>query len=265
MSHPRRPSSSTSSSLARCGSVQRRSTRAIGARLNLSTVGSGPSDKSWSADIVDASRAVATLRVRCRSWGRGCAGASAGSMRDVVATSRAAEGLSGSSRIPLEGPRHRLPPRPGRHPHTRRYRAIFDARYRRCGDGSAVGERVQSVADRASATDAEFPEASGEYGLRYGGMIVERGDAVVIDAFLGARWNAGGDAADGGRHRRDHDVVQDCDDLITTRRAPGGASVKRLGTGVVIRSSRRFVERLAAAPGRPDSWALAGRRLRTAA
>ena len=49
---------------------------------------------------------------------------------------------------------------------------------------------------------------------RDGKTLIERGDAVVVDPFFGTHRNAGRDVADGRCHRRDHDVVDDGDDVI---------------------------------------------------
>src|SRR5688572_13916102 len=78
---------------------------------------------------------------------------------------------------------------------------------------STVGEGVEGGADAAPAADAALAEARRQHCLWYCGEVVERRDAVVVDAFIRADRDAGRDVADRARHGRHDDVVHYGDDV----------------------------------------------------
>ena len=82
------------------------------------------------------------------------------------------------------------------------------------GRSSAVSHGVEGRADLLAATDTELAESSCENGFRHGSEIVEGGDTVVIDSFIGSHRDTRGDCPDGAGHGGDDDVVEYGDDFI---------------------------------------------------
>lgn len=62
---------------------------------------------------------------------------------------------------------------------------------------------------------AEPSQAGGEQLFRNGRHVVESGDAVMVDALIWSDWKARWDRPDRARNRRDNNVVENRDRLIT--------------------------------------------------
>jgi hypothetical protein len=80
--------------------------------------------------------------------------------------------------------------------------------------GSAVGHGVERIADLSSPTAAELPEPRREHRLGDRREVVERSDAVVVDALIGPDANAGWDVSQRARQRCNDDVVEHWDNWL---------------------------------------------------